>query len=344
MPDIRNWTPQQKQCIDDRGGTILVSAAAGSGKTAVLVNRLVGRITDTQNPVDVDRLLVVTFTNAAAAEMKQRIAKELTKLLKDDPQNVRLQRQQLALPRASISTIHSFCIDLLRSNSYLLNISPQFKIGDQQQLLLLRREALKEVIEEFYGEATPEFSELTDMLSNGKHDERLNTTVDTIYEFIQSYPHPEEWLEFAKTFYDTDAEPADTPWGRLVLSHLIQTFDGFLSVMRYAASLCGNDEQLCLNYLPSLQADVDSLTQLVTELRDTPDWDGAMAKTFGWNLTSLKSIKKPTDVAAQDRVKALRETVSVSLKTLRSVYCGTAEQCVDDIAVTRRLVSVLYLL
>ncbi len=342
MADALKWTTQQQQCITDRGGTILVSAAAGSGKTAVLVNRLVGRITDAEHPVDVDRLLVVTFTNAAAAEMKQRIAKELTKLLRDDPQNRRLQRQQLALPRASISTVHAFCIELLRNNAYLLNLSPQFKIGEEQQLLLLRREALTEVLEECYTEKTEEFTELTDMLSNGKHDLQLSSTVEAIYEFIQSYPHPEEWLTFAASIYDTTLSPAQTPWGQLFTEHIRHTFEGFHSLLLHAANLCDGDEQLTLNYLPSLQTDIAALAEHIAALQTNPDWDTVVCPALAFSLTPLISIRKPTDTAAQNRIKELRGSIEASLKSIRNLYCGNGTQCREDIAATRRLVTVLY--
>ena len=123
----RKWTPEQKQCIEARGGTVLVSAAAGSGKTSVLVQRLVGRITDPEHPVDVDRLLVVTFTKAAAAEMKQRISAELTRLIARHPESRRLQRQQMLLPRAHISTVHGFCAGLLREHFQELDLPPRFR-------------------------------------------------------------------------------------------------------------------------------------------------------------------------------------------------------------------------
>ena len=125
----RIWTIEQKQCIEARGGTVLVSAAAGSGKTSVLVQRVVERIADRDNPLDVDRLLVVTFTKAAAAEMKQRLSAALAERIAENPTDMHLQRQQMLVPRANISTVHGFCANLLREHFHLLDISPQFRIG-----------------------------------------------------------------------------------------------------------------------------------------------------------------------------------------------------------------------
>lgn len=146
----RNWTPGQRDAIEARGGTLLVSAAAGSGKTAVLVQRVIERLTDERHPTDADRLLVVTFTKAAAAEMRDRIAAQIALLLEEDPYNVRLQRQQILLARAQISTIHSFCSELVRENFYKLGVSPDFRILDDAEMTLLRNDAMAQVLDEYY--------------------------------------------------------------------------------------------------------------------------------------------------------------------------------------------------
>ena len=169
----RRWTPEQRRCIEARGGTVLVSAAAGSGKTSVLVARLVGLITDAEHPIDVDRLLVVTFTKAAAAEMKQRIAAELSRLIAANPGSRRLQRQQMLLPRASIGTVHGFCSGLLREHFQLLDLSPRFRVGEEAEISLLRQEAVTEVLEELYTEENPAFLELSEVMGTGRDDRRL---------------------------------------------------------------------------------------------------------------------------------------------------------------------------
>ena len=144
----RNWTKEQLDAITARGGTVLVSAAAGSGKTAVLVERVIQRILDPIAPVDADRLLIVTFSKAAAQEMKQRISLKLSQLIEENPQDAALARQQSLLARAQISTIHSFCQELLRQNFQALDLPPDFRVGDEKELDLLRADAAAEVIEE----------------------------------------------------------------------------------------------------------------------------------------------------------------------------------------------------
>ena len=158
----RKWTGAQQDAISARGGTVLVSAAAGSGKTAVLVERVISRLTDPVSPVDADRMLVVTFTRAAAAEMKDRIAARLSQMQDSDPQNPLFRRQQLLLSRASISTVHSFCKDLIQENFYRLGISPDFRILDDGEMRLLREEAVSETLEAFYATGGEAFAALVD--------------------------------------------------------------------------------------------------------------------------------------------------------------------------------------
>ena len=164
----RNWTESQRWAISARNGSLLVSAAAGSGKTAVLVQRVIERLTDPERPCDADRLLIVTFTNAAAAEMKERISAAIGELLQADPANAQLQRQQILLNRAHISTIHSFCNELVRENFYKLDISPDFRISDSAEMTLLRQEAMDEVMEELYAKEDGSFQGLSDAFSFGR--------------------------------------------------------------------------------------------------------------------------------------------------------------------------------
>ena len=225
----RQWTTEQKQCIEADGGPLLVSAAAGSGKTAVLVQRILHKITREENPVSIDRLLVVTFTKAAAAEMKQRIAAELSRRMGEHPGDRRLRRQQGLLPRAAISTVDSFCANLVREHFHLLDISPQFRVAEDAETRLLRDEAVGEIIEEAYAQAEPGFLELADMLGNGKNDRRLAEDIEKIYDFIQSHADPEGWLDEKEQAYA--AGPLrSTVWADVVLRHIA-------GVLRHAQAL-----------------------------------------------------------------------------------------------------------
>ena len=186
------FTKEQQQVIDLRDKNLLVSAAAGSGKTAVLVERIIGRITEKQHPVDIDRLLIVTFTNAAAAEMKERIGAAIEKKLAEQPSDSHLQRQQTLLHNAQITTIHSFCLYVIRNYFHRINLEPDFRIGEEGELKLLQQDVLKSVLEDYYQENTPEFLNLTETIATGKTDEKLKETILTLYHFAMSDPWPEE--------------------------------------------------------------------------------------------------------------------------------------------------------
>lgn len=208
----RNWTQGQKNAIYARGGTLLVSAAAGSGKTAVLVQRVIERIVDPVSPIDADRLLIVTFTKAAAAEMSGRIAAEIARMLEKDPGNVRLQRQQILLSRAKIGTIDSFCSDLVRENFFKLGISPDFRILDDGEMTVLRAQIISDTLDEFYEAAKPEFFDFVEEFSSGRDDGRIAETVNRLYDFVRSHPFPDRWLSEKSALYD-DSVPRENPSG-----------------------------------------------------------------------------------------------------------------------------------
>ena len=188
----RTWTTSQKNAIELRKGTVLVSAAAGSGKTAVLVQRIIEKITDSKSPCDADKLLVVTFTKAAAAEMKERISSKIAEMIEENYSNIHLRKQQLLLKRAKIGTIHSFCADIVRENFYRLGISPNFKISDDNETLVLKEVAIENVINKLYEKSSPGFLNIVEMFSKDKDDSGLLKIIEQIYNFIQAYPFPEE--------------------------------------------------------------------------------------------------------------------------------------------------------
>ncbi|MEG1449076.1 MAG: UvrD-helicase domain-containing protein, partial [Oscillospiraceae bacterium] len=198
----RVWSKEQSQAINDSGGTLLVSAAAGSGKTAVLVERIIERITNPKSDTPADRILVVTFSNAAANEMKERITKSLSQRLKKDPHNSFIRTQQMLLERASVSTIHSFCLDLIRKNFNLLDISPSFKIGDEKDIQILTIETIKEILEDYYSKGDREFLQCAELIMTGKDDKKLVDTIETLYKFIRSHPFYGGWLDRKLLFYD----------------------------------------------------------------------------------------------------------------------------------------------
>ena len=217
----RIWTPQQRSAIDAAGGTLLVSAAAGSGKTAVLVQRVIERLTsdDPDRYCDADRLLIVTFTRAAAAEMKERITAELQKKAEQDPWDARMRRQMILIRKAPICTIDSFCSRLVRDNFYKLEIAPDFRIADESELKILKDECINDVLERNYAEGDEDFFELVEQLIGDKNDSELSELLKSLDFYIGSFPFPEDRMTALQNAYSAE-NPAETVWGRSVLQYV----------------------------------------------------------------------------------------------------------------------------
>lgn len=195
------WTQEQQRVIDTRDCDILVSAAAGSGKTAVLVARILSIITDKEKPVDIDRLLVVTFTNAAAGEMRERIREALERRAEEEPDNIHLQRQLVLVHNAKITTIHSFCLNVLRNHFQIAGIDPAFRIADTGEITLLEQETVHETVAEAYENAGESFHEFVEGFATGKSDQIIENTVLSIYHYALGQPWPKEWLESCCRMY-----------------------------------------------------------------------------------------------------------------------------------------------
>ena len=198
------WTQEQQKVIDLRNRNILVSAAAGSGKTAVLVERIITMLTKDEPPVDVDRLLIVTFTEAAAAEMKERIRLAIEKKLMEYPDNEHLKQQATLIHNAQITTIHSFCLSVIRDHFHAIDIDPGFRIGEEGELKLLRHDVLEEVLEEKYQEGSKRFLDFASGYSTGRNDKKIEDLILKIYEFSRSYPDSEAWLDSCVAAYEIE--------------------------------------------------------------------------------------------------------------------------------------------
>ena len=193
------WTEEQLQAINKRGANILVSAAAGSGKTSVLVERIITKVIE--DKVDVDKILVVTFTSAAASEMKQRLLKALYKKIDEKPDDAYLQRQISLLNRANISTIHSFCLNMIKNNFYLLEMPANFRIGDTAEIEILKQEVIESIFEEKYENNDKEFLDLIRKYTTYSDDQNLKDLIIKIYEYSRCTPNPKKWIrESAEDF------------------------------------------------------------------------------------------------------------------------------------------------
>lgn len=333
----REWTEQQKNAIEARGGTLLVSAAAGSGKTAVLVERLIRLITDRKNPCDADRLLVVTFTSAAASEMRERTAKRLSDMIAENPLDLNLQRQQMLLQNAHISTIHAFCLDILRENFEKLDIPPDFRIADQNEGEILRQDILNDILEEKYAqsESGGAFYELSRILSSSRGDATLVETILRLYDFMRSLDDPDGWIKNMLNMYDLKKPVCETVWGKIALGHAESAFKSALKSQRQALLKIYSDEKLSKAYAPAFESDVTGIENLLAKVRNG-EWDGLVSAVSNFSFERLGTLRKFDDDALKEEVKSARDGVKKMLSNLsKGILCCTKEEFAQDIKILR---------
>ena len=233
------WTKAQRAAIDDRGGALLVSAAAGSGKTAVLTERAVQLITDPEHPADADRLLIVTFTNAAAAELRARIGQALLRKSQQSPANAALRRQRMLLQRAPICTIDAFCLDLLRKHFQALDIPPDFSPADPGSIEILRASALSETLENAYRD--PAFCEFADLYGKGRTDRAAGETILQVYDFLRALPDYDKKLDEWLAPWETENGFTGTCWHDLLLAETARSAKAARELLTAALADCKED-------------------------------------------------------------------------------------------------------
>ncbi|MBQ9229425.1 MAG: helicase-exonuclease AddAB subunit AddA [Eubacterium sp.] len=261
---MTKWTTEQQNAIDARGSNILVSAAAGSGKTAVLVERAVRLITDEVNGTDIDRLLIVTFTNAAAAEMKARLSKSLSQIIREHPNNTNALRQLSLLPNARIGTIDSFCMNLVRENFFKLNLAQDFTILDNSQEQLIEQTAIDGIAEELYQENRQEFKELVELLSTTKNDDDLIKTVKRVYHYLSAQPFPFDWLEEVASVYDPSVSFETSPVYAALMEEIARQLDYCRRLIADARAVLTPDDEMFSAYHAMLSEDEQALSAIET--------------------------------------------------------------------------------
>ena len=310
-----------------RNSNLLVAAAAGSGKTAVLVERIIRRIID--DSIDIDKILVVTFTNAAASEMRERILNALYKEIEKDPLNIRLRKQIILLNKANICTIDAFCLDVIRNNFFEIDISSNFRIADNVELELLKQESIEEVFEEMYLANDIEFNKLVDIYAGYKDDENLKTLILKIYNFIQSDPFPEEWLEnMIKQYEIGDVNNlADTKWGKLVIHNFKDELENAIQVLNSYKNKLENDIEL-QKFFWVIEDDIRNLNELQQTL---DNWDILYEKA---NSLKFKSwpVEKKTISNLKDEAKLSRDNVKKRIsKAIDDTFVYKTSQAIEDI-------------
>ncbi len=335
------FTDTQRQVIESRGCNLLVSAAAGSGKTAVLVERIVEMVCGGENPVDIDRLLVVTFTNAAAAQMRERVSRALNDRLALDPANEHLQRQTTLLYNAQITTIDSFCLFVLRNQFHTIGLDPGFRIAEEGELKLLRSDVLAAVIEDAYAEETPAFLHCMEYFSVGSRDEAVEKEVLKLYDFAMSMPFPEVWLAERKEDYQVSGELLSLPWAALFMEHTRLVLQGCADKLEAALRLCEEPDgpyfygellereremaERLLRKCGGGCADAAKVcgVQAKADVQAAADYD-ALCAAFGAVVFDRLPSKRDASVSPSKReaAKALRDGVKESLSDLRTQFFG----------------------
>ena len=337
-----NWTDSQLDAINSTDGSVLVSAAAGSGKTAVLVERVKRLITREDNPVDADRLLVVTFTRDAAAEMKQRINTAINELLKKDPYNPALLSQKKRFANAHISTIDSFCGDIVREYFHALGISSDYRIGDTGELDVLSKKALDLTFEKFYNNGTKGFTELLNAFSSAKKsDAPLRKTVTDIRKFLSTQPFPGVWLDNMLNSYSESCF-SKSIWGKIIINSIDDDVNRLVSLMNSAEKSLENEPELAEKFLDAVREEKSWLKKLLAVLKND-NWDEmtAFLKTF----SPKKNIRAPkgfTDHPVKVSVADKRTTVKKEIDKLVKKYDYTEAQADNELVQMKQLLSVLF--
>ena len=333
------WTKDQKKVIELRDRNILVAAAAGSGKTAVLVERIIEMVSDPEHPVDIDRLLVVTFTRAAAGEMAGRVEEALQKKLDEDPSREDLARQLSLLHNAQITTIDSFCQHVIRNYYAQIDLDPVYRVLDENESVLLKDEVLGQLLEEWYEKQDDAFEECVELFAPGRTDEKLPELILRIYEVAQSYPWPQEWLENMAAQYRvaTVEELEQSECVQHLMEYLRLMTVQWKHMVMQALAICQEPDGP-QQYLEALQSDLEYVESL----------EGA--KTYCEFSERIRRVSKATlsrkrggDAESRDRVKALREQYfdKGMARTREEFFAQEPEYYIEDMQYMRPALEVL---
>lgn len=325
------WTKEQEQAIYEKNTNILVAAAAGSGKTAVLVERIINKIINEN--IDIDKLLVVTFTNAAASEMRERVLNAIYEKLENDSENQNLQRQITLLNKASICTIDSFCLDVVRNHFYELdNVSPNFRIGDTTEIELLKQEIIEEIFEKKYEEEDKDFNTLINTYTSYRDDTPLKEIVLKIYNYIQSNPFPEKWLNEKIEMFNLEGKKeeysdfSNTVWGEELLKEVEEELIDDITALQDIEESLSFDPELN-KFWQTIRSDIDMLQTLKNNL---DNWDRAYE--ISKNINFVTWPRKKIESSIKEEAKIIRDDVKKKLnKVINKILICDSDEAKQDI-------------
>lgn len=322
---MTKWTKQQNDAICARNRNILVSAAAGSGKTAVLVERVIRLITDEKNPVDVDRFLVVTFTKAAAQEMKARISSSLEDIIKKDPSNMNALRQMSLLPSAKISTIDAFCLDLVKDNFFEVGINQDFTFLDNSEADILEETALSTVLDSFFENDDKDFLSLVELFSSPKDDSKLIEYIKKIYTYIYAQPFPLKWLGDMTELYDSNISLEKSVWYENLLDELRDGLNCGKNIIEECFDFIDPDDEEICKYDAVLHSDLDVYNYLLTAL-DT-GFDNIISSFQKISFMRMPRCTSPLKGEIFSRRDIYKNKI---LSDLKGMLCASADDYKSD--------------
>ncbi len=330
QPKIK-FTDAQAAAITARGGSLLVSAAAGCGKTRVLVERVVGLITDPEHPADADSLLIMTFTNAAAAKLRADITTRLAQEVRTHPGDRNLRRQQLLLQRASIGTVDAFCLHFVQQHFAMLDVPPDFETAEEADLARIEQETLAATLETAYND--PDFRAFADLYDRGRTDNTAGDAILDLYHFTRALPHPAASLKAFAEMWQTDAPPQDTPWGQELLGIALARAQGAKTLLESGAAIAARDEKADAAYTAVMQDDAARVENLCYRLAEK-DWEGSLnaleLALGGWRRAGAVKGGKDSNQAAS-AASELRDRAKKQLESLRkdALLCTGEEFAAD---------------
>ncbi|MFL0245849.1 helicase-exonuclease AddAB subunit AddA [Candidatus Clostridium stratigraminis] len=321
------WTKEQEQAITTKNCNLLVAAAAGSGKTAVLVERIIRIITSEERPVDIDKLLVVTFTNAAAAEMRERIGEAISKAIDSNPNSKALQRQLILLNKANITTMHSFCLNIIKNNFHNIDLDPNFRIADGTEEILLKGETLQELFEECYEDSekshNKEFLDLVESYGGGRDDIKLQELILNLYEFVISSPWPENWLKgmWSEFMVSEDFDFGESKWGHVIIESIKIELNGIAAIINKCINTLHGVYGL-EPYEETFKQDLKLILKLLSASDST--WNNLYEEFINNKFTTIGRLNKKSDYDKElsENIKAIRDNkIKKGLTALRDEIC-----------------------
>ena len=337
------WTEKQQQVIDSRNRNLLVSAAAGSGKTAVLVERIIRMISEGEHPLNIDQLLVMTFTNAAAAEMRERVGAAVDKLLTVCPDDEHLWLQGALIPQAQITTIDSFCLNLIRNHYSSLEIDPAFRIGDEGELALMRADVMKEMLERHYQEGGEDFAAFVEQFGRGKSDAGIEDVILQAWQFSQSHPWPMEWVAACREELreETLEQIEQSPWMQFILRDVQLQMEELEIQLGEAIDTC-REENGPLAYEPMLVNDRRQI-RAVREAAGKGTYRGLYEELGNISFGRLAAIRsKEVDQEKKSYVSACRDRAKKAVAKCQENYgVQSPEEMVEAVRGTAGVISTL---